>query len=263
MLRSPFAPIALFLLAILSGCDPQQTIEKFASDSDKRRAVELIEMMRAGKVDALARKFTRSLQTPDLRSTLAGMPALMPAGEPRKRTLVGAWINVMNGVRSSNLTYQYDFGDRWFMVNCAYVESGPEVGIVGMRINPLPAPLKAQPDFGLRGKSPLQYAVLVAGFLNLALVLLALVRCVVDRNLPRKWLWVIFILVGVSQISVDWSSGAWEFHYFWFLLFSASAVFQPYGSWVVSVALPVGALVYLMRRFWNHPPAELSKAGNS
>lgn len=261
MSRAASLFLGLILLVGISGCDPQQTIEKFASDAEKHRAIELIDTMRAGKVDAIAPKFSRSLQSPGLRPTLVQMSTLMPAGEPRKRTLVGAYVNVMNGVRSSNLTYQYDFGDRWFLVNCAYAESGPDAGIFGMQIRPLPARLEAQPEFGLRGKTALQYSVLAAAVLVVAVVLLALIRCVLDRDLPKKWLWVLFILVGVSQISVDWSTGAWEFRYLWIQLFSAGAGFQPYGSWVVSVALPLGALVYLARRFWNHPRPRQSKAG--
>ena len=263
MLRALLALAATLVLTQLSGCDAQQTIEKFATAPDRKRAVELIEMMRAGKLDELAPKFSPSLQSPELRPTLEKMSAMMPPGEPRQRTLIGAYTNYTNGVRSTNLTYQYDFGDRWFVVNCAYNESGPDAGIIGMVINPLAGPLKAQPEFGLRGKTPLHYGVLVAAVLALALVLVALIRCIRERDLPKKWLWVLFILVGVAQFSIDWTTGQWQFNYFWVLLFSASAVFQPYGSWVVSVGLPAGALVYLGRGFWNHPRSRLSKPATS
>jgi hypothetical protein len=78
------------------------------------------------------------------------------------------------------------------------------------------------------------------------------------RGLRRKWLWFIFILFGIGQLSVDWNSGAWEFSPLHFLLFSASAVSPGYGPWVVSTALPLGAAWYLARRFLNHRAAERS-----
>jgi hypothetical protein len=77
----------------------------------------------------------------------------------------------------------------------------------------------------------------------------------------RKWLWIIFILFGIGQLSVDWNSGAWQFSPVHFLLFSASAVAPGYGSWVVSTAFPVGAAWYLIRRFLNHRAAGRSNGG--
>jgi hypothetical protein len=256
--------VFLPLLAVLSaGCHPEKMLEQFASAADQKRAIELIEMMRHHDVAALESQFAPSIKTPELPQILEKMAAAMPAGEPRKRTLVGAYKNFSNGVASSNLTYQYDFGDRWFLVNCAYAESGPDKGIFGMQIQPLTAPLKAAPDFSLHGKSALQLGVLVAAMLALVLTLVALIRCIRERGLRKKWLWVLFILIGAMQLQVDWTSGAWQFNYFTILLFSASAVFQPYGSWVVSVALPVGALFYMARSIWNHPRPQLSNPGPS
>jgi len=237
-------------------------VERMASDTDKQRAVELIEKMRHRETDGLVPRFAPSIATPEMPQILEQMARSMPAGEPRSRTLVGAYVNFFNGVRTSNLTYQYDFGDRWFLVNCAYTESGADQGIVGMRILPIPTPLKARPDFSLRAKSPVQYGTLTAALVALSLTLVALVSCVLDRTLTRKWLWILFILVGFAQVSVDWTTGAWQFRQLSILLFSAGAVFQPYGSWVVSAAVPIGALVYLARRIWNHPRPRLSNPGH-
>jgi hypothetical protein len=45
------------------------------------------------------------------------------------------------------------------------------------------------------------------------------------------------------------------------LPFSVSAVSRGYAGWVLSIALPVGAAVYLARRWLNHRAAARSKAG--
>jgi hypothetical protein len=260
-------PLRLIFLACVAALatagSPEKMVEKFASDADQKRAIELIEMMRHREGAALEPLFSPSIKTPETPQILERMADSMPAGEPRKRTLVGAYKNFFNGEASSNLTYQYDFGDKWFLINCAYRESGPDKGIFGMNVVPIQAALKAQPDFGLRGKSPLQYGVLIAAILALALTLVALISCIRERGLRKKWLWVLFILFGVLQLSVDWSSGAWQFRPLFFLLFSASAVFQPYGSWVVSVAVPMGALFYMARRIWNHPRPQVSNPASS
>ncbi len=263
MSRRSLALRALAVLTLLGGCSPEQALEKFTNDEEQARAIELIEMMRDGKVEELAPEFAPSLQSPQLRATLGKMSRMMPAGAPQKRSLIGAHININNGVRTSNLTYQYDFGDRWFMVNCAYVNSGPNAGIFGMQIVPLDARLEAKPKFSLRGKSGVHYATLAAAVLAILVTLAALVTCIRDRNLKLKWLWVLFILFGVMQFSLDWNSGGHEFAGYSALLFSASAFGMPYGSWTLSVALPLGAIVYLVRRIWNHSRPPVSNTGNT
>jgi hypothetical protein len=64
------------------------------------------------------------------------------------------------------------------------------------------------------------------------------------------------------KFTLDWSTGQHEIGYYALTLFSAGASAQLYGSWVLSVSLPLGALVYLVRRIWNHPRPRVSNAVN-
>jgi hypothetical protein len=90
---------AFMALALLGGCSPEATLEKFTNDAEQARAIKLIELMRDGKVEELAPSFAPSLQSQDLRPTLDRMKGMMPGGEPKQRSLVGAHWNVVNGVR--------------------------------------------------------------------------------------------------------------------------------------------------------------------
>ena len=52
--RRSLALRALAVLTLLGGCSPEQALEKFTNDEEQARAIELIEMMRDGKVEELA-----------------------------------------------------------------------------------------------------------------------------------------------------------------------------------------------------------------
>jgi len=76
--------------------------------------------------------------------------------------------------------------------------------------------------------------------------------------LRRKWAWVLFVLFGVGTMTVDWTSATWGFNPVSFVLFSGGASAGFYGPWTISIALPLGALVYLWRRRRNQNPVPLS-----
>jgi hypothetical protein len=147
------------------------------------------------------------------------------------------------------------------MVNCATSTGVNDRHIVALNVQELEFPLEEQAGFSLEGKTPAEYALLLAAIVFAVLTLVALIVCVLEKGLQRKWLWIIFILVGFGQLSVYWNAGTWRFAAAHLTLFSAGAVSRGYGGWVISVGLPVGAAVYLARWFLNHRAAARSKVG--
>ena len=78
--------------------------------------------------------------------------------------------------------------------------------------------------------------------------LYALVLCVRTRLRGKKWLWIVAILLGVGALSVNWTTGQWNFQPAYVQLLSASATASPYGPWVISVSVPLGAILFVLRR---------------
>jgi asparagine N-glycosylation enzyme membrane subunit Stt3 len=64
----------------------------------------------------------------------------------------------------------------------------------------------------------------------------------------RKWLWILFILFGFGKLSINWTTGQWGVMVLAAQLFSASAAAAYFGPWIVSVSLPVGAVLFLIKR---------------
>ncbi|HEX6395978.1 MAG TPA: hypothetical protein VFZ95_01015 [Steroidobacteraceae bacterium] len=248
-------------LICLAGCNAEDMVKKVASDEDQQGATQCIDALHKKRFDAIEAHLDPQLRSPETRPTLEHMAAMLPPGEPDAVKLVGANINVSSqGARTADLIYQYTFGKRYFMVNCGTRTEEEKRSIVALNVKELEFPIEQQAGFGLANKTPGQYGILVAAVLFLALTLTALITCIMDKRLPRKWLWILFIIVGIGKLSINWNSGTWDFSPVNILLFSVSAVSRGYAGWVLSIALPVGAAVYLARRWLNHRTAARSKA---
>jgi len=251
-------------LMCLSGCNPEKMIEKVAPEEDQQVATECINALRAKRFDAIENTLAEGLKGDATRATLEGMANMLPAGKPDAIKLIGAAITTeRSGARTSDISYQYTFGKRHFMVNCATTTELQTRHIVALNVRELEFSIDEQAGFNFKDKTPAQFALLCAFVLSLVITLAALVLCIVDKTLQRKWLWLIFILVGFGQVSVNWNSGVWDSSLVHVMLFSARAVSRGYGGWVISVALPLGAAVYLARRFLNHRAAVRSKPADT
>ena len=251
-------------LFFLGGCNPEEMIKKVTSEEDQQGATQCIDALRQKRFDALEAHLPPALKTPESRPILEKMAAMLPEGQPDAIKLVGADINVSPaGARTADITYQYTFGKRYFLVNCAMRTDDTSRNIVGLNVRELEMSIEQQAGFSLADKSLGHYGMLIAGVLFIALTLLALVACVLEKGLKQKWLWVLFIILGIGKLSVNWNSGVWDLQPVSLLLFSASAVSRGYAGWIISIALPLGAAVYLMRRFLNHRAVARSKTADS
>jgi hypothetical protein len=122
------------------------------------------------------------------------------------------------------------------------------VSLVGLSVRAIPESLEEHHRFRLAGKSAVQYVVLGLAVLFPLLTLYALVACITTKMSGRKWPWVLFIALGFGNFAVNWTTGEWQLAALVVRLFSASAGAALYGPWIVSVSLPLGALVFLLRR---------------
>jgi len=239
---------SVMLMAGLAGCDRQAVLEKFSTPESRATAREYLEALRDGKVEEIEAAADPSLRTPDVHAKLLQLVALIPREAPKSVKLAGAQFATQNGETRRNITFEYEFPSRWVLMHVTTLEKAGHVTILGIGVNAEKASYLTLNQFTLAGKSSAQYVVLgLVGVLPL-LTLYALILCVVTRLPRRKWLWVIFILFGLGSVSVNWNTGEWKGNVLSFQLFSASAVAEAGGPWVFDVSIPLGAIIFLIRR---------------
>jgi len=239
--------VSLILLAA-AACNQQDLLQKFASPADQSLARHYIDLLRQQQYEGIERSIDPSIGGSSLHDTLVKMAALIPAGEPTSVTLVGAHQMRGAGASTINLTFEYEFSGKWLLINVAVKRQGGNTTIVGFHVDPQPGSLEQRNKFTLSGKTPLQYIVLTLAIILPLLTLCALVVCVRTKLKGRKWPWIMFVLFGVGKFAVNWTTGQWVFAPLSVQLFSAATSAPLYGEWTVGISVPLGAIVFLLRR---------------
>ena len=240
--------LAVLAFILMAGCDKQNLIQRFASAQDQAIARQYVEYLRDGNLEQIESRADTSIASGALHDTLIRMRSLFPAQEPKSVTLVGAQAMRNPSSTVKNITFEYEFPSRWLLINIATQEKAGKHTIVGLHVIPEAMSLESQNRFGLIGKTPLEYLVLALAIGFLLLSLYALVVCVKSKLTGRKWPWILFIVLGVGKFAVNWTTGAWGLTLPAVQLFSASAAAALYGPWIISVSVPLGAIVFLLRR---------------
>jgi hypothetical protein len=239
---------AFACLIVLAGCSQEDLLKKIASPEDEATAKQYIDQLRSERFEQIEKDMDTGIAGPQTHDVLVRMAALIPDSEPDSATLVGAHTLHQSNSVTKNLTFEYDFSGKWFLINVATRETEGRLTIVGFNVYPQPASQAKLNAFELAGKSALQYVVLALAAILPLFTLYVLVVCVRTRLTGRKWPWVLFILVGIGKLAVNWTTGAWSVAPLSMQVFSASAVAGLNSPWVVAVSFPLGAIVFLLSR---------------
>jgi uncharacterized lipoprotein YehR (DUF1307 family) len=245
------APAILILTAIyvLAGCNQQAMLEKFASPAEQVTAKTFIDQLRHRDFDPIKKAVDASLAGPSLGDTLDKMAALIPSSPPASVTLIGAQrFSSSQAGTTVNLTYEYHFSDRYVIANVETKLKDDQLSIVGFNVYPETESIESRNAFKWSGRSALQYAVLAYAVCVALLTVVVLVVAAKTKVARRKWMWIIFILFGVGKFSVNWTTGQWAIQILALQLFSSSSYADLYGPWIISASLPIGAIVFLLRR---------------
>jgi hypothetical protein len=239
----------ILILGMLAACSQKDMLQKFASPAEQAVARKYIDELRSRDFGDIGKTIGPTIAGEVAGGTLAKMAALIPEGTPTSVQLVGAnRFSSDSAGTTLNLTYEYQFGTQYLLMNVATKTENGVLAIVGFRILPESVSLEVQNKFGLSGKSILQYGVLAAAITMAILTLVVLVVCIRTTMKRRKWLWILFILFGFGKLSVNWATGQWGVMVLAAQLFSASGSAAFFGPWIVSASLPVGAVLFLIKR---------------
>jgi hypothetical protein len=240
--------VALIFLAFAAGCSQEHMINAVTPSGDEQAARRYIDLLREHKFDQIENDIDPEVRTPKLHGTLVEMAAMIPPQAPISLKVVGANTFSSSRFYKSNITFEYQFPGKWLLANVTVQKKDGVATIVGFNVNGIPDSLENLNSFKLRGKSILQYAVLVWTVLAPLFSIYVLVLCARTRIPKRKWLWIIFILFGIGKFAVNWTTGQWGFMPMSIQLFSAGAFSPPYGAWTLSISLPLGAIWFLLRK---------------
>jgi hypothetical protein len=260
-------------LVMVSACVPENRIEKIADDEKEQIARDYIQRMTDGDFEALASELESSLRTPTAAESIEKLAGFLPKEPPSTVNLVGYQYFKQNDQPPRyNLTYQFGYGSKWVLANAAWFENpdGSRL-ITGLSAYQLQAPLQETYAFSFKNAGVLQYLFLFCSAIVPLFIVFSLVACIRTRMRKGKWIWILFILVGMVQFSINWTTGQVGVKLLHLQLLGAGVLRASiYSPWILMFSLPVGAAVFWFRRNmledWTIPtdappdvPAEISE----
>ena len=237
---------------LLAGCDQKAFLQKFVPKDDDAFARRFLDVTRVGDYAAADQMLVPSLRGAKSETGLRELNRVLAHGQPVSVEIIGCTVftNTSNQgtVRTTNLSYQIHFPDSWAAGNIAVGHQSGATYIVDSHFRSIPDSLEVLNRFAFSGKSVVHYLVFALCVAIPLLILVALILCIRSR-VRRKWLWIVFILLGFVQFRFDWSSGHFDVQPVSFALFGASAFRPgPYAPWILGFAIPVGAILFLLVR---------------
>jgi hypothetical protein len=240
----------LFVFVGATACGQMQMLDKISTAPERavaERAISNVQHGALADLDEIAdvslrqglRKAIPALQEQlpdDGALKLADVHFVTQLGEPR--------------VRTAELVYAVDSRAEHSVavVGLRTVGNAKPV-LIGLHAKRLTEPLSWTSGFGLTGKGPIHFLMLLAAIAAMAITVASLVRVWRSGRFGRRWLWSVGCLFGLGQLAINWTSGQLSFNPFYVQLFSAGVVKQGMlAPWFVSVGVPGVALYVLLSR---------------
>lgn len=241
--------LVLGVLALLAGCDQQAMLEKFTPKAESAVAQRALSDLVARNFSALDSQLDPALKTPDTRDTFEKMANAFPSAQPKSVNIVGTETRTLNSVTTYNLTYEYEYPNAWVLTNVTLQRKDGQLRIVGMHAYPEKQSLRETNAFTFAGKGFLHYFVLGLTIGIALFVIYVLVLCFRTPIAKRKWLWLVFVALGVVRFFFNWTTGSLNVQFFSVAVPGVSAFSAgPYAPLILSFSIPVGAIVFLLRR---------------
>jgi hypothetical protein len=238
------------LVIALSGCDSEEAY-KSEVDFGKRLVADL----QAGSFDAIEKQVDQGAWGDGWRTTLTRMAKRLPKGEPTSIRIAELTVNRAKSAdaepaRYVSLALQYQFDNTWLVVAAQWLRKDDGSALLQvMRLLPLPASLDEIHRFTLEGRGPVHYAALALAVMLPLFTLLAVVLCI-RTPMPywRKALWLVAVLIGVTSLRFNWTSATMFWQPLDVLVGSAAYHQAELGPAFLSIAFPLGAFAFLLRR---------------
>lgn len=245
---------ALVLLMAGTGCSQKELMPKSTPPADDKMAREFMDDLRQGHVLEAEMMFSPDLVLGNAQAGLQQLAGAFRAGEVKNIEEVGVNSSsiMLAGAEQEvvSLSYQVELTSSWLVGTITIVHEVRGPLITGARFNREPAPLEVLNRFTFQGKDWIHYWFFAMALAIPLFSLWALVACV-RSNIKRKWLWVIFILFGMVAFRLNWTTGRMDWALLNIQFLGASLVRTGfYGPWFVAISLPVGGIVFWLRRHW-------------
>ena len=195
--------------------------------------------------------FPPGASSPELRKNAEQLVGIFQHGSVKSIEVIGAYTQLGMGAqagRTVQLSYQLELSTGWFAGMVVIADANGAPALHNIRFNSIPGSLEKLNALTFTGKSAVHF-LMFALLVSIPIFCITVVVVCARSPIRRKWLWIIFILLGFVSFEFNWTSGEIGWQLINFRLLGASAFKAgPYAPWMIGIAIPVGAIVFLLKR---------------
>lgn len=235
-------------LTLVNG-DPQTFFEQAMPKKEAEFAKQYLAFFPVREFDTIEAHIPPDLQNAQLRSQLEHIAATFPSENPTAIQPLGVRWRWKGGIHQIELAFQYAYPGEWLLANVTLQQHDPDPFVTSVQVHRLPDSLERINRFTFDGKGSTHVAILAWAMLAPLITGVALLRCYKTPIPKRKWLWVLFILCGIGQVTLNWTEGTLTMNPLAVQFFGAG-VSRPglYAPWLLTVSFPLGALLFFLRK---------------
>jgi hypothetical protein len=235
---------------LASACSGEKMLRRFTPADADLRAREYLGLFTRHQGDSAEARLAAGVAGPETHRAIARLDTLLAGLRFDSVRVIGAQVSTHNGVRRTNLSYQLHAQRGWFMANVASIDSAGTWSVDGVSAAPIPRPLELETNFTLRGRSILHYVWLALTIASIAFSAGVALFIAIQQRMPNRWRLVLASLVGVGAFSMNWATGEIGVRPWNVELLSAAVVRAgPVAPWVLTFALPIGAILAVHRYY--------------
>ena len=240
--------------AILSSCSSQEMVddaaEKLMSAEVLAEGRKIAGLVIAKDTDGLKPYLHESLKTETFDHDIAKVWAIIPGDEILDVSLAGAHYRSYDSDAGETVDYtfqyQYHKGPKWLMVLVVMREQAETRAIIRLHVTPLEGDLREIHRFDLIAATPTRWLWFCLLILNPLFIVFTFVTAFrMRKSLKRPKRWLFFIIIGIGQFALNWTTGEIGYGIATFGLLGAGFVSSgPHAPWVIELYFPLGAALF-------------------
>jgi hypothetical protein len=240
--------LCIFCLCLLGGCSPHALVERFADEEMTALALERIEALRLGDGTETWAELDPAVQPNASENLLAQMAEAFPDNAFSKRSFISYKHSTTTDKDLYNFVVEYEIDGTYWIADITLNKTDDRVTTYGIYLDRKENSALSAPQLDFSQVGPLHLLILTAVVVLPLASIVSIVVCLCTRGLKRKWLWCLFMLLGVTTIELNWATGAWQRNPFSFQILSAGASAINGGPWIFKISLPLGLLFFWEKR---------------
>ena len=258
-----FIYLTVILVIGLTSCNPKIDFSKIVPSQIDKFAIDFMIEVHNGNLDSCLNLMSNDLKNGLGRQKLNNSHAFIKNYSldsvrlinANKRTLYGD-----NGFTDYWVEYEYFLTDKFLYSSIGIREQNGILTIMSFDGSVANESAENANKFHLKGKGFLHYLFLAFAILIPIFILISLIFVIKTKQLKSKWLWIIGVLFGFIKFSINWTTGQVGFS-----LINISILGAGYSKsgniapWVLSFSLPIVAIIFWYKRYWDKKEAEAQK----